>query len=187
MTLYNIALFLHIVGALIMGSAQVLEMIGVGRLRQAVKTSDLDAVFGFVKPLSQLYRLSGAMILLSGVYLSIVAWGAVAWIIVSLVVVTLLAVSGPLISGRKFKEIGQRATREQGGLSTGLRALTHAPILEWSHFLRMGAFLGIVLLMVAKPDLLGSLLTIVLSIVLAGALAMLRSRGVEAPQPLRTP
>jgi len=187
MTLYNIALFLHIVGALIMGSAQVLEQVGVGRIRQAKTTQDLGTVLGFVRPLSGLYQLSGAFILLSGIYLSIVAWGAEAWIIVSLAVVLVLAISGPRVSGVRFREIGQRAAAEDGALSAGLRSLTHAPILEWSHYLRMGAFLGIVLLMVTKPGLVGSLLVVVGALVVAGAFSLLRSSGSEELQPATAP
>ena len=186
MTIYNIALFLHIVGALIMGSAQVLETIGVNRIRQAKTTMDLGAVFGFVRPLSSLYQVSGALILLSGIYLTIAFWGAEAWIIISLVMVLLLAVSGPRVSGVRFREIGQRSAAESGTLSPSLRSLTQAPILEWSHYLRMGAFLGIVLLMVAKPGLVGSLLVIAAALVVSGAYSLLRTRGSQDLQPAAT-
>src|SRR5690606_13226156 len=157
MTLYSLGLFVHIVGALVMTSAQVLEKIGLTRLKQAGTSGELRSVFGFLRPLRQLYQLSGAAIVLSGVYLTIDAWGPRAWVIVSLVTVLAMAASGPLVTGRRFAQIGKHAYAGDGPLRAEVLTLTNAPVLEWSHVLRMGAMLAVVFLMVTKPALVPSL------------------------------
>ncbi|HET8985697.1 MAG TPA: hypothetical protein VFN03_08050, partial [Trueperaceae bacterium] len=75
MTLHEIAVFLHVVGALVLFGGQAIELVGFDRLRRSTSAESVQGVLGFMKPLGSMFRFSGVTLLVTGVYLTITAWG----------------------------------------------------------------------------------------------------------------
>lgn len=174
MTLHTVAVYLHVVGALMLFGGQAIEFVGIDRLRRAATAESVLGALGFLKPLGGLYRLAGIALLVTGLYLTFTAWGWPGWIVVSLVLLIALAISGPIMAAAHFGPIAAAAVPASGALSDDLERLTRAPVLVEALYLRCGLALGIVLLMVAKP----STLTSVVAIVLAAGLGLAAGRLV---------
>jgi hypothetical protein len=78
------------------------------------------------------------------------------------------------VNGGQFKALDRAAQSSTGALiSEELRQLIAKPALRISVYAIAGAALGIVLLMVVKPDLLGSVVILVIAGLIGGASAVL--------------
>jgi hypothetical protein len=139
MSLYSIALFLHIVGALVLFALLTVE--GVS-LRQGFMAARLNRILG---------PISAATILIPGVYMVVSQWGWNGWVVVGIAAWVLIAVAG--------------AATGIGLLAGRLNIRTAA--LSW--WVRVGMALGVVFIMTIKPDLIPSLIVVVAGAVLGGA------------------
>jgi hypothetical protein len=146
MSLYSIALFLHIVGALLLFVLLTIE--GVG-LRQGFMAARLNRVLG---------PLSALAILVPGLYMSASQWGWKGWVVVGITAWLLIAVGGAATGI---------------GLLAG-RLTTRAAAASWS--IRVGIALGVVFIMTVKPDLLLAVIAVAAGAALgsAGAFASMR-------------
>jgi hypothetical protein len=146
MSLYSIALFFHIVGALLVFILLTVE--GVA-LRQGFMAARLNRVLG---------PISALAILLPGLYMTASQWGWKGWIVVGVAAWVLIAVAG--------------AATGIGLLAGRLNARTAAA--SWS--IRVGMALGVVFIMTVKLDLLLAVIAVVAGAALgaAGAFASMR-------------
>jgi hypothetical protein len=186
---YLIALFVHITGAIALFISLGLEWLGINRLRQAERVEQVRETSALLRVLGTLFPVSTVLLLGGGLYMAITVWGfALAWLDAALVGVIAMTVLGNVVSARRLATIGQTAFLEPvGPLSTRLRALTTDPVLAfWS---QLSVLLGwwIVFLMTLKPALLGTLVSFVVAVTMAGAIAQasqraLRSRSVDELQ-----
>jgi hypothetical protein len=145
-SLYSIALFVHIVGALLLFVLLTIE--GVA-LRQGFMAARLNQILG---------PISAVTILVPGLYMVAAEWGAVGWVVVGIATWVLIAVAGA-VTGIS--------------LLTG-RLNVRAAALSWS--VRVGAALGVVFIMTVKPDFAGSALVVVAGAALGGAAGSLGVR-----------
>jgi hypothetical protein len=166
MTLYSIALFLHIVGSLGLFVALGLEWTSLVSLRRASTSEQAREWLGVLGGTRRLGPASLAAILLSGFYMMAVTWGWVGWIVVALAAIVLIAVVGATLTGLRIGAVGRAAAAESGPLSPALRQRLHDPLLWTSVQTRTAIALGIVFLMTVKPDLTGALVTIGIAVVL---------------------
>lgn len=155
MTLYSVALFLHVVGALLLFVALTVE--GVA-LRQAAP------------PLLRLNRIVGPLsalgVLLPGLYMAATSWGWVAWIVVALASWLAIAVLGA-VNGIRIVAL-ERSTH----LPTGVRNPTF--LISW--MTRVGLALGVVFLMTVKPGAIAAVLAILIAAAAGAALGVVMSR-----------
>jgi len=162
MTLYSIALFLHIVGALLLFVTLTVEGIAIRQVRRA---ATIEAARG-AAALLRLNRIVGPLsalgVLIPGLYMMATNWGWVAWIAVALVSWLAIAVLGA-VSGVRILALD----RSQA-LLTGIRNPTF--LISWST--RAGIALGVVFLMTVKPGAAVALLAILLAAAAGAALAM---------------
>ena len=95
MTLYAFALFLHVVGVLLLFAAITAEGIGLFQFRRATTTAQVATWQG----VTQLARVFGpasvVAILLPGLYTMATSWGWVPWIAVGLLAWAAIAVRVP--------------------------------------------------------------------------------------------
>jgi hypothetical protein len=131
MSLYSIALFLHIVGALVLFVLLTVE--GVS-LRQGFMAARLNRMLGPVSALT---------ILVPGIYMVVSEWGWNGWVVVGIAAWVLIAVAG--------------AATGIGLLAGRLNVRTAA--FSWSA--RVGMALSVVFIMTVKPDLIPSLIVVV--------------------------
>lgn len=174
MTGYSIALFLHIVGALVYFIALGLEQASLISMRGAKQVEQVREWLNVYRWLPRLGPISMVLILVSGFYMMIVELGWTAWIIGALAAMVLIGVIGGVIGGPRLGAVGKMAAQESGAISAALSQRLHDPMLSVSMQVRTAIALGIVFLMVVKPDPVGTLITLVIAI-LVGLLAAIPS------------
>ncbi len=166
MTLYSFVLFAHITAVLAMFACLSLEVLSLFRLQRA---STLSEVQLWIEPVPSLARIalgSLVVILLTGVFLTIQMSGfGLAWLKVT---ITAFLLTAPL---------GERLSANSKMNQSEILDLLRHPVLKISLAIRIAVFLGIVLLMTAKPGLLESLAIAGGSVVLGLASAFLIPSG----------
>jgi hypothetical protein len=171
-SLYSIALFLHIVGALGLFVALGLEWASLSYLRRAATVEQAREWLGMFDVQRRIYPISWLAILIPGFYMAATAWRGTAWIPTALGAVVLLVVLGAALTGRKMAPIGQSLATESGPISSLLLQRLADPLLWASLRIRTGIALGIVFLMTIKPDLYGALITMGVAVVLSMAFSL---------------
>lgn len=160
MNIYSIVLYLHIVGALLLFVAMGIEFVTVSRLRSTVtaeQARDWLSVLGSIRVIGPVALVA---ILVPGLYMAATSAGWEGWNILALVaMVGMAALAGS--SAARTPAIGRSIGPLRGPLPPDARAGLRDRIVWSSILTRIGIGLGVVLLMTAKPDLVGSIVTLV--------------------------
>ncbi|TMG54444.1 MAG: hypothetical protein E6H89_02690 [Chloroflexi bacterium] len=181
MTLYSIALFFHIAGALGVFAAPALDWVGITKLR-GVRTveqvREWAGVYGIVRALG---GASVAALLIFGLYMTAVTWGPTGWIGIGFLSLLFIAVFGA-VSGIRLSRVLAAAGSGEGSLGEDLRRALQAPLFVASVRARTAVAIGVVFLMTVKPDAVGSLLVTVIAFILgiASAVPVLRQGSLRA-------
>ncbi len=165
MSLYGFVLFLHIASVLALFVCLSFEALSLFRLRRA---STLVEVRLWIEPVPRLpfWTAGSALtIFVSGIYLAMrmSAFGQ-AWIDLTIVALLLVVPLGALTS-KRMRTIRQALTNASV-LEPDLFSRLDDALLKISLGLRISIFLGIVLLMATKPELLQSVSIVASSVVL---------------------
>jgi hypothetical protein len=183
--LYQLALFLHIIGGFGLVAAITVEAVGLRGLRRATQSTDAMVWLRLLRSIvMRLTPSSLGLILVTGLYMVATTWGPRGWILVALGSLVLLGAIGALGTGRRMARIGPAVGRIQGPLSAEVLGLLRNPILLVSLRLRLAIVLGVVFLMTVKPSGVASLLVIVVAIVLGWLADLIPAR--RGSQELRT-
>ena len=178
MTLYSIILFLHVAAVLGLFASLSFEFLSLSRLRQA---SDLGEVRRWIDPVPgvPLVAMTSILIVLfSGIYLAVrMSAFDLAWPKIAIAALLLMAPFGAL-TGRRMRAI-RRGSVEATTMKPELLRRLQDPFLKVSLGIRITVFLGIVLLMAAKPELWQSIGIVVCSLVLGLLLSFLAWRQTE--------
>src|SRR3984893_16297219 len=94
MTLYSIALFLHILGAMLLFVTLTVEGVALLQLRRAETIEAAAGAGGLLRLNRRIVPLSALGGLSPGLYMSATSWGWVAWIVVALASWVVIAVLG---------------------------------------------------------------------------------------------
>ena len=148
MDLYSIALFAHIVGALLL--FVILTVEGAG-LRVGFSTAQINRVLG---------PISALAILVPGLYMMKAQWGFAGWVAVGITTYVLIAAAGAFT-----------------GISV-MRGRMDARAAQVSWLLRVGMAAGVVFDMTVKPDLLVSVAAVLVSAAIGVAAGMVMQRRV---------
>ena len=179
MTWYSVALFVHIIGALLLGTAFTVEGIGVFRLRRATTSAQVREWEG-VTGLGRVFGPASVVaILASGLYMMVASWGWVPWIAVGLFAWVLIAVLGA-VNGIRLTGIVGRAGRDEAAI-IALRGRSF--VVSW--MARVGIAVGVVFLMTNKPGLLWAVLAVLIAAALGAALGVLVSDRPSAVASVR--
>lgn len=146
MSPYSIALFLHIVGAILFFALLTIE--GVS-LRQGVPAAQLGRILG---------PISALLILIPGLYMVASPWGWKGWIVLG-------------IAGWFLIAAGGAAT---GILFMANRVGRRAAAISW--LIRIGMALGVVFVMTVKPDAAVAAIAVVAGALLGGAAGLAVAR-----------
>nr|BBH93565.1 hypothetical protein KTA_17640 [Thermogemmatispora argillosa] len=164
---YHLVLFLHILGALglFMGVAiELTAMIGASQARSVEAVRVWSSVN---RPLALFMPLTSSVIFFAGLAMLLGAWGwRHAWLDVSLVLFLLIGLVVSPVNGAHGRRLGALlAQASEGPVSLELRqALTYP--LHWATTITTSFLaIGIVFLMVIKPDLAGTLVTILIALI----------------------
>lgn len=173
MTIYAIALFVHVLGALGLFVALGLEWTGLRALRRATTAAQAQERAAAYAIIPRLYAPAAGAILLPGLYMTATVWGwGAGWPGVALGTLVLLAALGAALTGSRMAAIGRASAAESGPLSPALRQQVRDPMLWTSVQTRAAIAVGVVFLMTVKPNLGGALLTIGVAAILGLASAV---------------
>lgn len=180
---YNIGLFVHIVGAILMFVAMGIEVVCIGRMRRSATVEQAREWASVSGRLDPIFGVSTLLILAAGLYLTISnsLWGS-GWVDLALATTLILGVVGPLVNGRKGKAIHRALVGGSGPLAGDLRSQVRDSGL-WTSVLTMtGLATGIVFLMTVKPGFPGALIALVVFAVLGAAVAQATAGSAAAAQ-----
>ncbi|MGI2328978.1 DUF2269 family protein [Planococcus sp. YIM B11945] len=184
--LYNVVLFLHILGAVTMFMAMAILTVAMLSMLQAKETIAIRQWSSLAVKTDALFPLSTLIILLPGLYLVFAAWGwGTAWINVSLAVLLVLSFLGPVINLRRLKGILEAAEFETETVPSAelMRKVRDRGL--WTSVSTMAMLVvGILFLMAVKLPLIGSLVTMVIA---AAAGIMLSNRILAKAKPTEAP
>jgi hypothetical protein len=166
--LYNIVLFLHILGAVIMFAAISITILAMVSMLYSTKTEGIRNWSALAVKLDGLLPFSVILILLPGLYLVFSAWGwGNPWVDLSLATLLIMTLMGPIINLRRLKTILQAANAETNLVpSTELLGKVRDRVLWNSVSIMLMLCLAILFLMTVKLTMIGSIITVLVAIVL---------------------
>jgi hypothetical protein len=170
MSLYSVALFLHVVAAFGLMMAMGLEWVLVVRLRHADTAQQAGDWLNLLPVIRVISPLSVVVLLVAGFYMAS-AWQGAAWVVVAFVTLLLIAAFGA-ITGRRLPGIARDLANHNGPLAAGVREQLRSPLLLASVQIRTTMVLGIAFLMTTKPDLIVSVITIVVAALVGAAFSV---------------
>lgn len=181
MTIYTIALFLHISGAIGYFIAMGTWLFGLSSLRRAQRVEQVRPLSQLIGQLGPLFGISVLLILATGLYMAITAWGGLTgWMAVALVSLVLMAPLGTALIEPRRRTIDRLAREASDGpLPRSLEQSTHDPVLLTAVETVTILLLGIVFLMTNKPSLIVSLIVMVIALALGLVLGVLTSRATR--------
>src|ERR1700681_4489390 len=158
MTIYSAVLFIHVVSSIGLFIALAAEGAIFFRIRTAQSLAEARFFIRAFQRLRIIAIPSFLGILVGGLYLASKWGGGTFWIPFALGATLLIMLIGGLVTGRRIARLGKVLSSTEKDVSNeALSAMTKDTALLLSYGLRAGLGLGIVFLMTAKPDLLGSL------------------------------
>lgn len=161
MDTYLVVLYAHIVGALLLFALLAIETVGLLRLRTASSVEMASGWMGLMAIMRRGGPVAFLLILLPGLWMALDRWDTPAWTMVALVAMIVLAGIGIVMTGAAMRRLGPRMGQAQGAWSGELGQAARDPMLVRSLGLRVGLGLGIVAVMVFKPDAVASLVAVV--------------------------
>lgn len=183
MTLYTLALFLHILGAFGLIAALAIETMALRGMRSAATAEQALASMGMLRTVRVLAPASLAVILVMGLYLMASTWGWQAWISGGLVALLLVGAIGGVLTGTRIARLGPAVGRASGPLSNGLSQMLRDPLLVLSSRVRIGLVVATLFLMSVKPAAVWVLVVLVAGAGIGAAVAQVEVRGATYPLP----
>jgi hypothetical protein len=174
MSLYSIALFVHVVGALLLFVTLTVEGVALRQLHRAATTEAAQGAAAMLRVNRIVGPLSVLGVLIPGLYMTATSWGWVGWILVALVSWGVIAVLGA-VNGIRIVGLA----RSQA-LLTGIRN----PMFLISWMTRVGIAVGVIFLMTVKPGAVAAVLAILIAAAAGAALGvgLTRVRGLPGTE-----
>jgi hypothetical protein len=171
--------FLHVLGALGMAAAYAIEAAGLAGMRGARTGDEARAWLTTRRWVLVVGPASIATVLATGVYTIVTAWGWAGWIVVSFASLVAIALVGGVLTGIPMARVAPGIERAAGALPEDLRRGIRSTALATSITTRIAITVGIVFLMVRKPELVTSI-----SIIgVAGAIGVVAGLVLGARKP----
>src|SRR5215471_17437396 len=129
--------FLHVVSALGLTAAFGAEAVGLAGLRRATRADEALLWLRSRRWVLLIGPASIGLVLATGIYLTVAAWGADAWIVVSLVRLVALASIGGVLTGVPMARVTPAAEQASRPLPEELRRSLRSPPLMVSIMTRI--------------------------------------------------
>ncbi len=155
MSSYQIALFLHVSGAIGIWITLGIWIFGLAALRRARRVEQARALAWLVIIATPLMLLSLAVLGIAGFYMALTVWGLqTGWIAVSLVSLLIIGPIGAFVLDPRMHTILDQAREAPDGpLPDALATRIRDPLLAIGAQSMSSALLGVIFLMTAKPPL----------------------------------
>lgn len=181
MTLYGVALYLHILAAIgIVGGSCIGHYIHA-RMRRARTVEALTEWVTAAKMISKLMPVFALTLLLFGVYMTVAHWGwQQPWILVSLTLLIMISAAAPLLLDPNLRAV-ERAVTAGASLAT-IAELLADPVANIASGIFTVESFAIVSLMVMKPPLVPTLVIVILAAGIGAVVGRpkVSAKGVEA-------
>ncbi len=181
MSLYSTIVFLHILAAIGMFVALSVERIALFKLQQAESIETARIWWSLMRLVPRIGIPSVLTLLASAIYLALESWREAPWIWPSFGALVLIAVTGATLSRPAFVRLEAIYSGDEGQEMPPKRSRLWGRLWE-SLQIRTGLVLGILFIMVTKPELVPSLVTLGAALFLALVpipFFALRNRGAE--------
>ena len=176
---YSIALFLHLVGVLVLFANIGLEQTGLRQLRNAPSLAQVREWMLLLRRLRRFDGPAAIVILVSGGYMVGHGAGHHAWVVAGIAGMVLMAVLGAGVGRPRFVAIGKALPTTEGAVPPSLRERREDPVLRVTAATRAALGLAVVFDMVIKPEALGALSVFVIALVIGAATALRGARQLE--------
>lgn len=185
--MYDIALFAHLLGVVLLVAAVTTTLIATLRAQRAATVAEVASLTAVTKKIDLVIGPATLLILASALYM--VARGGedggihwtTGWVDVALVIFLLMSVLGPTVEAGHARRMLRLATESPDGpVPPELDAARRAPAGIYVSFFGVGQILAFLYLMTNKPGLLGSIVVCVVAAVLSAVPAAARLRALAA-------
>jgi len=185
MNLYQLALFLHIVGVVCFFMPLGVYLFGLLALRRARQAQQVRMICQAIFATDAVAVGGILLVAVAGLYMAFTAWGiATGWVIVAVVSFALMAPIGPLLVERRLHVIATlTAEASNEPLSREAQQRIDDPVMGAGLLLMIAWLLGIIYLMTTKPTLQGAIVAMIVAAalgLLAGAPFWLTRRRAKA-------
>lgn len=182
MNLNDVLLLIHVLGAIGFTAGTLIALFGLLSLRHTERVEQARSILGIMEAPAPLSGISLLLVIATGLYMTFAVWGwQTAWIDVALGSLMFLVIPTGAVMGTRRRAIsGLIKDIPDGSLPGALVQRIHDPVLGSSTVLLNGLLLGILVLMIAKPILVISLIVMGASIGLGLVLSIpiwLEERG----------
>ncbi len=160
MSMYLIALYIHITGALAMFAGLGMEGIVFKNLKNVSSPKQAIPWLGSMRILRIVFTYATVSLLFTGVYLVILSWGWNSWVLTGLVLLVALSGYGST-SGKKIgMSIASLINNDDHSIPSEVRKVIANPFLMTTYKLKITTALGIIFMMTTKPGWIGSIVTV---------------------------
>jgi len=174
MSLYSIALFVHVIAVIAMFTVIGTVMGNIVLMRRAQTVEQLREKSLVASAADKLMPGILILLLVPAIYMVFTSWGwTTPWIDTALIALVLASPLGPAINDRRLKALAQATAEAPAGpLSASLLKQRDDRVLWASCCIFAAILIGIVFLMTVKPDLIGSIATVVVAFALGCILSV---------------
>jgi len=169
MSLYTLALFLHVSGDVGIFIGLGVQLLSLAALRRARSTEQVRIVAALITLSDPIAVISALLTVTAGLYMALTIWGLQhGWIAVSLtsIVVFLPPVIRIVIEPRMRAIVTMAKEMPDGPLPAALQVRIHDPVLGTALQTMAAIVFGIVFLMTIKPSLVGSIAAMIVALIL---------------------
>ena len=183
--LYKIALFVHVAGVIGMFIGVGITVTAMGRVRRAGTVAAVRTWAELAVAVERVIPASLVVLLLPALYMVNHIWGwDTPWAMTALTALIVISALGPTINERRIRAIQRAAAGVQDGrVPPSLTARIGDPVLWLSLHAITTVMIGVVWLMTVKPGLIGSLITMAVSILAGVGAAMPSIQRARAQAP----
>lgn len=160
MSLYSVALYIHIIGAVGLFAGLGIEGVVYSNLKNAATVRQVQPWGGTMRLLRKVFGISFILLLVPGLYLVFEDWGWTAWVISGLVLLTALSGYGSMTGKKIGMTIGSLNGKEET-LTNEVRKKINDPFLMRSYKVKLTTALGIIFIMTIKPGWIGSIISVI--------------------------
>lgn len=185
--MYDIALFVHILGVVLLVGAVTTNLLATLRAQRAATVAEIASLTSVTRKIDLV--IGPAMLLILGPAIYMVARGGddgsirwtSGWVDVALVVFLVMAVLGPTVESAHAKRLLSLATSlPDGPVPPELDAVRRAPAATYVTLFGVSQIVAFLYLMTNKPALAGAITACVVAALVSAVLAAGRLRSLEA-------
>ena len=159
-------LLVHVLGAIGYSAGTLMSLFGLLALRRVERVEQARSILRLMALPGPVSGISLLLVVATGLYMTITLWGwQTGWIDVALGSLVVLLLPTGAVMGTHRQAIARLANEmPDGPLPESLKQHIHDPLLGASTVLLNALLLGIIFLMVVKPDLVTSMIVIGVSV-----------------------